>query len=105
MNHILQACSDGNIEDFNFHLKKEISPRRHLFMKSDRNGWIVLHLAAKLGNTRIFLTLKSENLEIYSKTHDQMTVLHIASKYGNYDICDNILKNEDFKDYLNEKSS
>lgn len=34
-----------------------------------------------------------------------MTVLHIASKYSNYDICDNILKNEDFKEHLNGKSS
>lgn len=47
----------------------------------------------------------SEKFDLCRKTHDQMTVLHIASKYGNYDICDNILKNEDFKEYLNEKSS
>lgn len=47
----------------------------------------------------------SENFDLCRKTHDQMTVLHIASKYGNYDICDNILKNENFKEYLNEKSS
>lgn len=105
MNHILQACADGNIEDFKFHLKKEISPRRHLLMKSDRNGWNVLHRAAKWGKTKIFSTLISENFDLCRKTHDQMTVLHIASKYGNYDICDNILKNEDFKEYLNEKSS
>lgn len=83
MNHILQACADGNIEDFKFHLKKEISPRRHLLMKSDRNGWNVLHRAAKWGKTKIFSTLISENFDLCRKTHDQMTVLHIASKYGN----------------------
>lgn len=30
-------------------------------------------------------------------------VFYIVLKYGNYDICNNILKNEDFKEYLNEK--
>lgn len=100
-----QACLDGNIEHFNFHLEKEIGPRHHLLMKSDKNGWSVLHLAAKGGNLTIFCKLVSVNLKICEKTHSQMTVLHIASKFGHYDICDFILKNNDFKKYVCEKSS
>lgn len=66
-------------------------------MKSDKNGWSVLHLAAKGGFLTIFCKLVSENLKICQKTHSQMTVLHIASKFGHYDICKYILKNDDFK--------
>lgn len=102
---IEQACLDGNIEHFNFHLKREIGPRRHLLTKSDKNGWNVLHVAAKGGNLRIFCKLVSENLNICQTTHSQMTVLHIASKFGHYDICEFILKNNDFKKYVCEKSS
>lgn len=34
-----------------------------------------------------------------------MTVLHIASKYGSYEICKFILNNDDFKNFVCEKSS
>lgn len=102
---IKEACLDGNIERFNFHLKKEIRPRHHLLVKSDKNGWSVLHQAAKGGNVAIFCKLVSVNLKICKKTHSQMTVLHIASKFGHYDICDVIFKNHDFKKYVCEKSS
>lgn len=102
---IKQACLDGNIEHFNFHLENEIGQRRHLLMKSDKNGWNVLHVAAKGGNKTIFDKLVTENLNICQKTHSQMTVLHIASKFGNFDICEYILKNDDFKKSVCEKSS
>lgn len=95
--HILKACKDGNIEDFDFHLKKELRSRTHLLMRSDRNGWNVLHMAAKGGNIRIFRSLVSENLNLCDKTDNKMTVLHIASKYGNYDICEYILNNQNDK--------
>lgn len=104
-NHILKACIDGNIENFNFHLKKEISQRKQILMTPDSKGWIVLHEAAKGGNIRIFDTLVAENLNICQKTDDQMTVLHIASKYGNFNICEYILDNEDFKECVNDISS
>lgn len=67
MKHILQACLDGNIEDFNFHLRKEISPRPHLLMRSDPKGWNPLHVAARGGNRKIFEALISEKLEICQK--------------------------------------
>lgn len=102
---IKQACLDGNMEHFYFHLEKEIGQRHHLLMKSDENGWNVLHVAAKGGNLTIFCKLVSENLKICKKTHSQMTVLHIASKFGHYDICEFILKNDNFKKYVCEKSS
>lgn len=102
---IEQACLDGNIEHFNFHLKREIGQRHHLLMRSDKNGWNMLHVAAKGGNLTIFCKLVSVNLQICEKTHSQMTVLHIGSKFGHYDICDFILKNNDFKKYVCEKSS
>lgn len=102
---IKQACLDGNIEHFNFHLKNEIGQRRHLLMKSDKNGWNVLHVAAEGGNITIFDKLVSENLNICQKTHSQMTVLHIASKFGHYDLCECILKNGDFEKSVCEKSS
>lgn len=92
MKQIEEACLDGNIEHFNFYLEKEIGQRHHLLMKSDKNGWSVLHLAAKGGNLTIFCKLVSVNLKICQKTHSQMTVLHIASKFGHYDICDFIIK-------------
>lgn len=90
----MKACEDGNIEDFDFHLKKELRSRTYLLKRTDKNGWNVLHMAAKGGNIRIFRSLVSENLDLCDKTHNQMTVLHIASKFGNYDICEYILNNE-----------
>lgn len=105
LKEIEQACLDRNIEQFNFHLEKEIRPKHHLLERPDTNGWTVLHIAAKGGDLTIFSRLVSENLNICQKTHFQMTVLHIASKYSNYEICEFILKNDDFKNYVCEKSS
>lgn len=72
INQIVQACLDGNIEHFNFHLEKEIGPRSHLLMRLDNDGWSVLHHAAKV------CKLLSENLNICQKTNSKMTVLHIV---------------------------
>lgn len=63
---ILQACLDGNVENFLFHLRKEIGVRRHLLLKTDQNGWNVMHFAAKGGNLRIFQNLQSESLDVCS---------------------------------------
>lgn len=105
INQIKEACLEGNIEHFIYHLEKEIGPRHHLLMKSDKYGWNVLHEAAKGGNLTIFCKLVSVNMNICQKTHSQMTVLHIASKFGHYDICKFILQNDDFKKSVCEKSS
>lgn len=69
-------------ENLLFHLKKEIRLRKHLLLKTDQNGWNVIHFAAKGGNLRIFQYLQSETLDVGSKTHDQITVLHIATQSG-----------------------
>lgn len=103
-NQIVQACLDGNIEHFNFHLEKEIGSRHYLLMRLDNDGWNLLHQAAKGGSIKIVCKLLSMNLNVCQKTHSQMTVLHIASKYGHYDICKCILENEDFKELVSEKS-
>lgn len=105
MKRILQSCLDGNVENFLFHLKNEIGCRKHLLLKTDQNGWNVMHFAAKGGNLRIFQLLQSQDLDVCSKTHDQMTVLHIATQSGHFDLCKYILENREFKDNLKSKSA
>lgn len=102
--HIIQACLDGNIDNFLFHLKHEIGHRKHLLSKPYQNGWNVMHFAAKGGNLDIFKTFQSKDLNVCQKTHDQMTVLHIASLYGHFEICKYILENNDFRSILHAKS-
>lgn len=103
--HILQACLDGNVENFRFHLQKEIGSRKHLLLKTNQNGWNVMHFAAKGGNLKIFQHLHSKTLDLCSKTHDQMTVLHIASQSGHFNLCKYILENKDFEKELIAKSA
>lgn len=87
-----------------FHLKNEIEDRKHLPLKTDQNGWNVMHFAAKLGNLRVSQNLQSENLDVCSKTLTKMTVLHIALINGNFDLCKYILGNTEFKDTLKARS-
>lgn len=103
--HIIQACLDGNMDNFLFHLKHEIGHRKHLLSKPYEDGWNVMHFAAKGGNLNIFQTFKSEDLNVCQKTHDQMTVLHIASRYGHFGICEYILENNEFRSILQAKSA
>ena len=103
--NILDACRDGNIENFRFHLKSEIGERKKLLEISDENGLNVLHHAARGGNLNIFEVLLSENMDICQRTNEQLTVLHIASKYGKVDICRCIFENEYFNPYHNAVSS
>lgn len=84
--------------------KNEIGNRKHLLLKTDQNGWNVMHFAAKGGNLRIFQKLQSENLNVCSKTRDKMTVFHIAPQNGNYDLCKYILDNTEFEDILKARS-
>lgn len=102
---IHQACLDRNVENFGFYLKNEFGVRKHLLLKTDRNGWNVIHFAAKGGNLKIFQNLQSETLDVCSKTFDQMTVLHIATQSGHYDLCKYILESKEFKDILKAKSA
>lgn len=88
-----------------FHLKNEIEDRKHLPLKTDQNGWNVMHLAAKGGNFKNFQLLQSQDLDVCTKTHDQMTVLHIATQSGHYDLCKYILENREFKEILKARSA
>lgn len=103
--HILQACLDGNVENFLFHLQNEIGSRKHLLLKTNQNGWNVMHFAAKGGNLKIFQHLHSKTSDLCSKTHDQMNVLHIASQSGHFNLCKYILENKDFEKELIAKSA
>ena len=94
------------MENFRFHLDKEISSRKFLLKILTENGWNLMHCAAKGGNSEIFeiITEEMKDCEMKSeKTYDQMTVLHIAAKYGRYNICKRILEKDDFK-FLNDTS-
>lgn len=102
LKRIIQACEEGNLKNFLYHLK-EIGQRKHLLCRTDKAGWNALHFAAKGGNLDIFRKLTLEK-EFCKRTHDQMNVLHIASKFGRYKICEYILENEDFEEFLHAKS-
>ncbi|XP_048741997.2 ankyrin-1-like isoform X3 [Ostrea edulis] len=102
---ILDACLDGNTESFFFHLQNAFDDRKHLLKKVDRDGWNALHFAAKGGNLKIFEALLSKDLNIFQKTNDGMTILHIAAQNAQYNICQNVLENSNFKPVLKETSS
>lgn len=103
LKRIIQACEEGNLKNFLYHLEKEIGQRKHLLCRTDKAGWNALHFAAKGGNLDIFRKLTVEK-EFCKRTHDQMNVLHIASKFGQNKLCEYILENEYFEDILHAKS-
>ncbi|XP_078340833.1 uncharacterized protein LOC144627513 isoform X2 [Crassostrea virginica] len=94
--HILRASLDGNVENFRYHLEHEIGSKKYLLKLTDECGWNVMHCAARGGNLKIFeiilLDMVPGIFEGTEKTYEQMTLLHIASKYGHYNICEIVLK-------------
>lgn len=68
--YILKVCEDGNIEDFDFYLKKELRLRIYLLMRFDINGWNVLYMVVKGGNIRIFCLLVFESLDLCVKIYN-----------------------------------
>eukprot|EP00105_Crassostrea_gigas_P016846 XP_011434393.1 PREDICTED: uncharacterized protein LOC105333226 isoform X2 [Crassostrea gigas] len=56
-----------------------------------RRGFNPLHIAAKEGNLDAFKTTYEACNDISSTTTDGRNILHIASYYGNHDICEYIL--------------
>ena len=64
------------IESYNF----------DIFMKDDR-GWTVLNKAAKGGDLELFQYLIQLGADIYSRTNDNVTCLHIASYHGHLKLC------------------
>nr|XP_022297396.1 uncharacterized protein LOC111106843 isoform X2 [Crassostrea virginica] len=106
LKRIFHDALTGKMENFKFHLEKEIGPRKYLLKILTENGWNIMHCAARGGNSKIFEIITREMNEYKMKnetTYDQMTVLHIAAKYGRYNICKRILEKDDFE-FLNEIS-
>nr|XP_022297443.1 uncharacterized protein LOC111106871 isoform X2 [Crassostrea virginica] len=104
LRHIFRDSLRGNIANFLFHLKKEIGSRKELLNIVTEKGWNLMHCAAKGGNLKIFDTLIEMNNKMKKeKTYKNMTVLHIAAKFGKYEICQRILTGDDFN-LLDEKS-
>ena len=94
------------MENFRFHLEKEIGSRKFLLKILTENGWNLMHCSAKGGNSKLFEIISNEMKDCQmksEKTYDQMTVLHIAAKYGRYNICKRILEKDDFR-FLNDTS-
>ena len=67
------------VEDFKF----------DIFMKDDR-GWSVLNKAAKGGDLELFQYLIQLGADIYSRTNDNVTCLHISSYHGHLKLCQTI---------------
>ena len=61
-----------------------------IFMKDDR-GWTVLNKAARGGDLELFRYLIQLGADIYSRTEDNVTCLHIASHHGHLKLCQTIL--------------
>ena len=61
-----------------------------IFMKDDR-GWTVLNKAARGGDLELFRYLIQLGADIYSRTKDNVTCLHIASHHGHLKLCQTIL--------------
>ena len=57
-----------------------------IFTKDDR-GWTVLNKAAKGGDLKLFQYLIRLGADIYSRTNDNVTCLHIASYHGHLKLC------------------
>ena len=87
-------------------MEHEIGSKKNLLKLTDECGWNVMHCAARGGNLKIFEIILSDMVpgifEGTEKTYEQMTLLHIASKYGHYNICEIVLKR--FQQILNAKS-
>lgn len=72
--------------------KRETKNREHLLLITDHSSCIVVHFAAKVGSLKIVLNLQTETLDHCSKTHDQMTVIQIASESGHYNLFKSLWK-------------
>ena len=53
----------------------------------DERGWTVLNKAAKGGDLELFEYLIQLGADIYSRTDDNVTSLHIASYHGHLKLC------------------
>lgn len=95
------ACIHGHVK-LCAHLLRQEKVRKHL-LKFDEHGWTIFHFAAMVGNNEIYDSLISVKKVktsrgqtianvIERKTNREKTILHICCEYGNYHLCQKILK-------------
>ncbi|XP_055999347.1 putative ankyrin repeat protein RF_0381 isoform X2 [Ostrea edulis] len=99
---IKQACRDGNAELY-FDLSGVITCIS-VNTEVDKDGWSILHHAAYGGNEKIFeYLLKQENMDVSKITLNKESVLHVAAKYGNTEICKLLKRNKAYKNLIDQK--
>ncbi|XP_048742499.2 putative ankyrin repeat protein RF_0381 [Ostrea edulis] len=100
--NLKQACKDGNA-DLYFNL---IGVHNSILVYSevDKDGWNILHYAALGGNEAIFQDLlEKRDMDVSHITFNMETVLHIAAKHGNTDICKLLKRNSAYNNLINQK--
>ena len=91
MDYINSNCSHIAASNGSLNLFKALveTYKSDIFMKNDR-GWSVFNKAAKGGNSELFQYLTQLGADIYSRTKDNVTWLHIASYHGHLKLCKTI---------------
>ena len=62
----------------------------------DDDGWTALHYATKSGNLELFQYFVAKGSDIYCKTKDSKTSLHLAAENSHFGICSELLQNHNF---------
>ena len=71
---------------------------------TDDSSWTVLHGAAWSGDLELFQYLIENGSDIFSKTKDGRSCLHLAAERGNLKICRTLLQNYNFDIYARDDS-
>ena len=104
-------CVDGAFENFIYLFERKILKNdKKLFRiitSRDNNGCTLLHYAAKGGSKNILETLLKHCTERTLDDSDNFghTLLHFACKNGQYDLCADILSNDNYRERLLTKTS
>lgn len=81
----------------------------HLLLERDNDNWFIHHAAARCGNLEILKIIVDDNYNININSLDKYgrTILHIASLYGKFEVCEflvskfpNMAKERDVYGYL-----
>ena len=108
---IQRHCADGVFENFIYLFETRILKNEGKLLRiiesRDKNRCSLLHYAAEGGSKRIFEKLLKNCTErtIDDINHFGHTVLHIACKNGQYDLCEYILSNDKYCKRLLTKTS
>ena len=95
-------CVDGIFENFIYLFKRKILDKDKTLLRMiaapDNNGCSLLHYAAGGGSKDIIETLLQNctELNIDDTDHSGHTLLHIACKNGQYNLCSYILSNDNY---------